>query len=76
MEASHAYVVHYDGCDVECYGTLEETSNFSVVCADEWDDDVWCDADPITGDAFRDWETVVFCLQPHFASRILEISAV
>lgn len=75
MEAPHVYIVHYEGRDVECYGTLEEDSNFSVVCADECDDSVWTDGDPITGDPFEDWETVVARLQDEFDSNILEIGA-
>ena len=71
MEAPHVYIVRHNDRDVECYGTLEETSNFSVVCLDEWDDDIWCDG--VDGDLT--WETVVAELQPHFASRIVEISA-
>lgn len=71
MEAPHVYIVHYDGHDVECYGSLEEDSNFSVVCADEYDDDVWCDG--VNGNLT--WETVVAELQAHFVSRIIEISA-
>ena len=76
MEAPHVYIVHFEGRDVECYGTLEEDSNFSVVCDDEYDDDVWCDGDPVTGEGFTNWETVVVTLQKHFNSDILEISAV
>ena len=76
MEAPHVYIVHCQGRDVECYGTLEETSNFSVVCYDECDDDVWCNANPVTGNPFEDWEEVVHELQKHFASDILEITAV
>lgn len=76
MEAPHAYVVHYEGRDVECYGQLAEDSNFNVVCDDEWDDDTWCNADPITGNPFETWEDVVARLQLHFDSRIVEISAV
>jgi hypothetical protein len=72
MEAPYVYIVHHEGHDVECYGTLEETSNFSVVCVDEWDDDIWCDG--IVG--YLTWEDVVAQLQPHYASRIVEISAV
>lgn len=75
MEANHVYVVHYEGRDVECYGKLEEDSNFSVVCDDESDDDVWTDADPISGEPFVTWEAVVMALQPHFESDIQEISA-
>ncbi len=74
MEAKHVYVVHYQGRDVECYGTLEEDSNFSVVCDDESDDDVWTDGDP-AGESFLTWEAVVATLQGHFNSDIQEISA-
>lgn len=71
MEAPHVYIVHYDGCNVECYGSLEEDSNFSVVCADEWYDDTWCDG--INGGLT--WENVVAELQLEFGSRIIEITA-
>lgn len=74
MEAPHVYVVHFEGRDVECYGELEENSNFSVICDDEYDDDVWYNADPVTGNPFEDWETVVARLQPYFDSGIVEIS--
>lgn len=75
MEAPNVYVVHYEGRDVECYGKLEEDSNFSVVCDDEWDDDIWTDGDP-DAMSFVTWEDVVSTLQKHFNSDILEISAV
>jgi len=71
MEAPHVYIVPYEGRDVECYGQLEEDSNFNVVCDDECDDDVWCDG--INGGLT--WENVVAELQLHFNSDILEISA-
>lgn len=76
MEAPHVYIVHYEGRDVECYGTLETDSNFSVVCADESDDSVWTDADPVTGNPFLTWETVIDRLQAHFDSDIQEISSI
>lgn len=72
MEAPYVYIVHYNGRDVECYGALEESSNFSVVCDDECDDDVWCNG--ISGDL--SWENVVEYLQAFYPSDILEISAV
>lgn len=72
MEAPNVYIVHHNGYDVECYGTLEETSNFSVVCDDESYDDVWYYG--IGGDLT--WETVVAELQPYFESDIVEITAV
>ncbi len=74
MEAPHVYVVPFEGRDVECYGQLEEDSNFSVVCDDECDDDVWCDGRP-DGGWFTTWEDVVESLQREFNSDILEISA-
>jgi len=67
--------VKYEGRNVECYGTLQEDSNFSVVCDDECDDDIWCAGNP-AGGSFTSWEAVVAGLQPHFGSDILEISAV
>jgi hypothetical protein len=75
MEANHEYVVEYKGRKVSCYGTLQEYSNFSVVCDDEWDDGVWCAGNP-AGGSFTSWEAVVAVLKPHFDSDILEISAV
>ncbi len=72
MQAPSVYIVHHNGADVECYGTLEEDSNFSVVCADEEDDDVWCEGRP-DGGWFTTWEDVVECLQREFGSRIIEI---
>lgn len=75
MEAPHVYIVHFEGRDVECYGEIQEDSNFSVVCDDEYDDIVWTTGDPISGDSFLTWEAVVLALQPHFESDILEISA-
>jgi hypothetical protein len=69
MEAPHVYIVHFEGRDVECYGELEEDSNFSVVCDDEYDDAVWCDG--VDGDLT--WENVVAQLQPQFNSDILQI---
>ncbi len=74
MEAPHVYIVPFEGRDVECYGKLEEDSNFSVVCDDECDDDVWCDGRP-DGGWFTTWEDVVESLQREFNSDILEISA-
>ena len=74
MEAPHVYIVHFEGRDVECYGTLEENSNFNVVCDDESDDSVWTDGRP-WGGWFTTWEDVVECLQREFDSDILEIGA-
>jgi len=74
MEANHVYIVKQGLRIVECYGELQEDSNFSVVCDDECDDDIWCNGNP-AGGSFVTWEDVVAGLQPHFDSEIMEISA-
>jgi hypothetical protein len=72
MQAPYAYIVHRNGINVECYGDLEETSNFEVVCEDEYDDSTWCDG--IEGPL--SWEQTVAFLQAYYASDILQITAV
>ena len=74
-EAPHVYIVPFEGRNVQCYGELEENSNFEVVCEDEADDFIWCDGNPDVG-SFGTWEEVVQVLQLEVSSDILEISAV
>jgi hypothetical protein len=72
-------VVQYQDEMIECYGDLEENSNFHVVCHDEEQDDVWVDGNPNSEDyTFESWEQVVQVLseQDCFDSGIIEISAV
>jgi len=66
------YKVIWFGKETICYGELDETSNFEVVCENEDDDDVWCNgiAGPLT------WENVVLHLQNYYPSDIVEITAV
>lgn len=66
------YKVTWFGVETICYGKLEETSNFHVVCEDEEDDGVWCNG--IDGELT--WDNAVLYLQRHFASDIVEITAV
>lgn len=71
------YKVDFLGVETECYGALEWNSNFQVVCEDEEDDGVWANGNPASDDgSFDTWEDVVMTLQPHFASNIVEITAV
>lgn len=74
-EAPHVYIVPFEGREVECYGVLNEDSNFEVVCEDEADDFIWCDGNP-EGGSFATWEEAVQALQLEVHSDILEISAV
>lgn len=70
-------VIMADGSVVECYGDLEDNSNFAVVCENEEDDGVWADGNPESEDyTFADWEEVVAVLSDHFDSPIVEITAV
>lgn len=66
------YKVIWFGKETTCYGELEETSNFHVVCENEDDDETWCNgiAGPLT------WENVVLQLQNYFHSDIVEVTAV
>lgn len=74
MQAPMVHIVHHNGADIECYGELEDDSNFNIVCENEADDDVWCNGHPY-GDSFVSWEEVVAVLYDYFDSPILEISA-
>lgn len=69
------YKVIFMGKVTECYGELEEDSNFHVVCEDEDEDNVWCDGHPQERD-WIDWDDVVMTLQPFYNSDIIEITAV
>ena len=63
--------------DIECYGELQDDSNFSVVCEDEEDDNIWADGNPDREDGtFHSWEEVVDTLKAQYDSPIVEISAV
>lgn len=59
-----------------CYGDLEETSNFHVVCEDEADDNVWWDGVDAFTESNYTWDNVVLYLQQFYGSDIVEISAV
>ena len=71
------HTVETENYKVECYGELQDSSNFHVVCEDEDDDGIWCEGNPHSEDfTFKSWESVVAELSKHFASPIIEISAV
>ena len=73
---TEGYKVIWFGKETLCYGELEETSNFHIVCEDEEDDAVWCDGvDTFTEENYT-WENVVLYLQRYFDSDIVEISAI
>lgn len=63
---------------VECYGDLEDNSNFEVICEDEDNDTVWIEGNPHTEDyTFSSWEEVVnFFIDELGITDLVEICAV
>ena len=71
------HMVKVAGYEVECYGILEENSNFEVVCDDEEDDSIWCEGNTETGEPFTSWEECVeHLVEMYFPATIIQITAV
>ena len=60
----------------DCYGILEENSNFEVVCYDEEFDTVWTVGNPETDKPFETWSEVLDVLRRNYCDRIEQITAV
>ena len=61
---------------IDCYGELDETSNFYVVCEDEENDGIWANGNPDNPEGvFQNWLEVKQVLSRYFDD-IVEISAV
>ena len=63
---------------VECYGALEENSNFDLVFENEDDDFTWTDGNPNSSEhTFSSWEEVVnFFIDEEGMTDLIEIVAV
>jgi hypothetical protein len=63
---------------VECYGALEENSNFDLVFDNEDDDFIWVDGNPNSSEhVFSSWEEVVnFFIDEEGMTDLIEIVAV
>ena len=71
------HIVKFRGTEVECYGLLEENSNFEVVCDDEEDDSIWCEGNTETDEPFTSWEECVeHLVEMYFPATIIQITAV
>ena len=71
------HMVKVEGYEVECYGLLEENSNFEVVCDDEEDDSIWCEGNTETGEPFTSWEECVeHLVEMYFPATIIQVTAV
>ena len=71
------HMVKVEGYEVECYGLLEENSNFEVVCDEEEDDSIWCEGNTETGEPFTSWEECVeHLVEMYFPATIIQITAV
>lgn len=58
-----------DGDTTYCYGKIEEDSNFSIVCEDEFADGVWTD-----NEKFTTWRQVCKFLENNYNTKIEQIS--
>jgi hypothetical protein len=68
--------IEYRGRIIECYGELQDNSNFQVCCEDEYEDGIWADGNPGSADwSFSSWQEVVETLSQYFEN-IEEITAV
>ena len=71
------HIVKFRGTEVECYGLLEENSNFEVMCDDEEDDSIWCEGNTETDEPFTSWEECVeHLVEMYFPATIIQITAV
>lgn len=62
-----------DGGTTQCYGTVQEDSNFDIVCDDEFNDGTYTDNN------FEDcntWNRVCKFLEAHYDAQIEQIEAV
>ena len=70
------HMVKVAGYEVECYGLLEENSNFEVVCDDEEDDSIWCEGNTETDEPFTSWEECVeHLVEMYCPATIIQITA-
>lgn len=61
-----------DGGTTYCYGKVEETSNFSIVCDNEYKDGIFTDNDPEKNNT---WRKVCMYLEANYDSQIEEITS-
>jgi hypothetical protein len=72
----HLMIIRPDGGICDCYGEIEENSNFEVVCYDEENDGIWATGNHDTNEPFKDWEEAVKWLCENLDSRIEQLTAV
>lgn len=73
----HVKIVTKENHIVDCYGHLEDNSNFHIVCENEDDDVTWCDGNPNSDDyTFSSWQEVVEILSDEIDGEIVEITTV
>lgn len=60
-----------DGGTTLCYGTVQEDSNFDIVCANEFNDGVWTD-----NENFTTWRQVCVYLEKNYNARIEQLEAI
>lgn len=69
MKANYIYK-RKDGGTTNCYGDVNETSNFSVVCDNEYNDGIFTDYEGATT-----WPAVCKFLEANYDTKIEEIQS-
>jgi hypothetical protein len=70
MTSTADYIYTKNGMHIECYGKVEENSNFEVVCDDEYGDGIVADYEgPLT------WHSVCRYLVKNYRSDIVQLVA-
>lgn len=70
MKANYIYK-RKDGGTTDCYGYVEETSNFSLVCDNEYNDGIVSDYEGASN-----WESVCKYLETRYNGQIEEITVI
>lgn len=72
IQKSYTYI-RKDGGTTDCFGSLEEDSNFDLACEDEMKDIIW--ADGAQEGSFQTWREVCIHLEQKHSFTIEQIIA-
>jgi hypothetical protein len=72
----HTTITTRLGATCECFGALEEDSNFELICEREEDDTVWLYGNTKTDKSFKTWQEAADFFEELFSMWIVEIHAV
>lgn len=75
-EMAYLLIDRPDGGKCDCYGTIEEDSNFEIVCYDEEDDCIWLTGNHDTDEPFKSWQEAVTWLCENVNPKIEQLTAI